>query len=115
MSKFLHDDDDNDAKAIAIPKVFPEKSRAKNNKKCNFLGTISLNIKDLCKLFGTVYIVILYISDPYFTRHKTVILLTRIAKLCCFVKFVFRPDACINNLCLRILCVSCLVKLAPGK
>ena len=32
MSEFLHDDDD-DAKAIAIPWVFSKNSRAKNGKK----------------------------------------------------------------------------------
>ena len=30
MSKFLHNDDNNDAKAIAIPRVISENSRAKN-------------------------------------------------------------------------------------
>ena len=30
MSKFLHDDDNNSAKAIAVPMVFSKNSRAKN-------------------------------------------------------------------------------------
>ena len=30
MSQFLHDDDNDDAKAIAIPRDFSENSRAKN-------------------------------------------------------------------------------------
>ena len=30
MSKFLHNHDKNDAKAIAIPRVFSENSQAKN-------------------------------------------------------------------------------------
>ena len=33
MSKFLHDYDNNDAKAIAIPWVFSESNRAKNGGK----------------------------------------------------------------------------------
>ena len=31
MSKFLHDDDNDDAMGIAIPRVFSEHSRAKND------------------------------------------------------------------------------------
>ena len=30
MSQFLHDDDNDDAKAIAIPRVYSEKCQAKN-------------------------------------------------------------------------------------
>ena len=42
MSKFLHDDDDNDdAKAIAIPRVFSENSRAKTDR-----NDTKLNLRD---------------------------------------------------------------------
>ena len=37
MSQFLHDDDNDDAKAIAIPPVFSENSQAKN-----FLKAVSI-------------------------------------------------------------------------
>ena len=33
MSKFLHDHDNDDARAIAVPRVFSENSRAKTDKK----------------------------------------------------------------------------------
>ena len=43
MSQFLHDNDNNDAKTIALPRVFSENIRAKNPDENVFENTVWRN------------------------------------------------------------------------